>query len=762
MAVGLPAAGAHEMNRGALVAAVAVLVLGAAGAGLLFWERSRGRSTGDAEPQVERLLIGLNPQTVRRVRFRYGDRTVEFVRKHGVWEPASETSEGSTVRVAVLLQRIATLRVRLAAGAKGRGRKLGRPLADIKVWRGRARPVILRLYRPARRLVLTTSDRPGVYHADVKLLQVLRRELQQPRLPPVWPIKPQQLASVEIQTQATVTLVRRTGRWFLEDSAALAPAAPAAVGRLLRAIQTLRVTHRLGQGAAAVSKHGLDKPAVTIRVDDGTKRTLRLGGPCPRSKGAVLATLGGKTPTVLCVTRPDPQSLTGPFVSTLLFSVAGDEIKAINVTRGRKTLALVNRPGSGGWKMISPSEGVVDQLAAASFATDLARLDGQPPTADAPRPPDKARRVGSVVLTPLVGSEERVELHATRKDPTLWARRMGGGRWFRIRAADARLLTAEPVLLRSRNLCSEPDKRIQRVVKTHPGRVTELVVSQGGGWQLVLLAGRLGLDKATRIGAKLEKYRAAAKQGAFALRDRGWRRPVLLVGNPDRAHLNALLHQLQAIRAQEFVSKRARREHGFGGDRLRLAYQYRHSCKNDAAGKEHCQRARCALELGSPRAGGGCYARRTGDPAVFVASAALCRAARSPLASRRAVSASMHRLASITLRQGGKTRRLVRTPGRGWKRPPELSALAWESATGVLLQLAPLTARAIGGYGRGKMGNRELTVVLKIKDIPEIRLDFFDDASDTAHRWMVRKGLPVRYKVSKRMVDDLLRLAGGK
>jgi len=750
------------MTRGALVAVVAVLALGAAGAGLLFWERSRGQRTADQGPKAERLLIGLNPQTVRRVRFRYGDRTVEFVKKHGVWEPSSGASVGSTVRVAVLLQRIATLRVRLATGARGRGQKLGRPLADIKVWRGRARPVMVRLYRPAHRLVLTTSDRPGVYHADAEILQVLRQELKRPRLPPVWPIDPQHLASVEIQTQTTVTLVRRSGRWFLEDSAALAPAAPETVGRLLRALQTLRVTHRLGIGAAAVSNHGLDKPAVTIRVDDGAKRTLRLGGPCPRSKGAVLATLGGKTPAVLCVTRPDPGSLTGPFVSTLLFSVAADEIKAINITRGKKTLALVNRPGSGGWRMISPSEGVVDQTAAAGLATDLARLDGQPPTKEAPRPPDDAHRVGSVVLTPLAGSEEQVELHGARKEPTLWARRMGGGRWFRIRPADVRLLAADPVLLRSRNLCSEPNKRIQRVVKTHPGRVTELLVNQRGNWQLVLLAGRLGLDRAVRIGAKLEDYRPAARRGTSTLRDSGWKRPVLLAGNPDRAHLNTLLFQLQAIRAQGFVASRARRDHGFGHDGLRLAYDYLHSCKNDAKGKRQCQRARCAVELGSAKAGGGCYARKTDDPAVFVASAALCRAARSPVASRRAVSASGHRLASITLRQGDKIRRLVRTPGRGWKRPPEISVLAWESATGVILQLAPLTARAVGGYGPGKMGERALTVVLRARDMSAIRLEFYDDASDTAHRWMVRKGLPVRYKVSKQMMRDLQRLVGGK
>lgn len=757
------------MSRATLGAVVAVLVLGAAGAGLLFWERSRGRSDKGSKTQAERLLIGLNPQTVRRVRFRWGDRTVELVRRHGVWEPSSGAAQGSTVRVAVLLQRIATLRVHLVTGAKGRRRKLGRALADIKVWRGRARPIVVRLYRPARRLLLTTSDRPGVYSADAKLLAVLRRELQQPQLPVVWPVMPQQLASVEIRTQspvATVTLVRRTGRWFLEDNAALAPANPEAVGRLLRELQSLRITHRLGQGAAAVTTHGLDKPRATIRVDDGTKRTLKLGGPCPRSKEAVLGTLGGKSPAVLCVTRPDPKVLAGPFLSTRLFSVAADEIKAVNITRGKKTLALVNRPGSGGWKMISPTEGIVDQLAATSLVTDIARLRGQLPGAAASVSP-KARRVGSVLLTPLVGSEERVEVHAARKDPTLWARRMGGGRWFRIRPTDARLLAADPVLLRSRNLCAEPRKKIQRVVKTHPGRVTELAVSQGGNWQLVLLAGRMSYDKALRIGSVLQNYRPAAKQGAAAPKDLGWKRPVLLVGNPDRAHLNTLLYQLMRFRAQSFVASRARGAHGFGGGSLRLTYQYLHSCKAHPKGKKQCQQARCGIELGGPRDGGGCYARQAGHPAVFVASASLCKTARAPLANRRTVSASMHRLASITLRQGGKTRRLVRTPGRGWKRPPEISALAWESATDVLLQLAPLTALEVGGYGRPKgegngLGDKELTVVLRIKEMPPIRLDFYDDPSNAKQRWMVRKGLPVRYKVSQRLVRGLLRLATGK
>jgi len=751
------------MSRTTLGAIVAVLVLVAAGAGLVLWERSRGQGAHDKRPEAERLLIGLNPQTVRRVRFRYGDRTAEYVREHGVWEPAPGTSPSTTVRVDVLLQRVATLRVRLADSARLRRLKLGPSVADIKVWRGRARTVLVRLYQPARRLLLTTSDRPGVYSADAMLLAVLRRELQQPQLPPVWPLKPQQLASVEIRTKTTVTLVRRTGRWFLEDSAALAPANAEAVRRLLLALQSLRVTHRLGQSAAALKKHGLDKPRVSIRVDDGTRRTLLMGGPCPRGNGAVLATLGGKAPAVLCVTRPDSRSLEGPFVSTRLFSVAADEIKALNVTRGKNTLALVNRPGSGGWKLISPTEGSVDQVAAASLVADLARLDGQLPTADTPRPPAKALPVGSVLLTPLVGSEERVEVHGAPDDPTLWARRMGGGRWFRIRPADVRLLAADPVLLRSRNLCHEPDKKIQLVVKTHPGRVTELAVNQGGGWQLVLLAGRLSLDKAKRIGASLEQYRHATKPGTTAPTDLGWKRPVLLVGNPDRAHLNTLLFQLNAIRAQAYVASRAGRVHGFGGGSLSLTFEYLHSCKADAKEKIRCARARCGIDLGAPRTGGGCYARRAGDAAVFVVSAGLCQTARAPLASRLTVGAAMHRLASITLRAGGKIRRLVRTPGRGWKRPPEISALAWESATGVLLQLAPLTAQAVAGYGRGnKLGRRQLTVVLKITDMPAIQLDFYEDPDDSAHGWMVRKGLPVRYEVSQRLVQGLLRLAPAK
>ncbi len=755
------------MNRGVLYAIVAVLVLGAAGAGLLLWERSRGRSDDDAKPQAERLLIGLNPQTVQRVRFRWGDRSVELVKKHGNWEPATGNSVLSTVRVDLLLQRIATLRVRLMRRQKRRGRRLGKPLADIKVWRGRTRAVIVRFYatrgsqKPSGVLV-TTTDRPGVYRADAKLLKVLKRELRQPQLPTVWPLKIDKVASVELKGKVSVTLVRRSGRWHLADNAAYAPADQTAVGRLLRAIQAMQVTHKLGKGAALVSKHGLDKPRITLKVDDGTKRTLLVGGACPRSPGAKVATRGGSSKAVFCVSLPDHKAFRGPFVNTRLFSTSADEIKAINVTRGKQTLALVNRPGSGGWAQISPDQRKVDQVAAASFVADVARLNGQLPDGAVQSPPPKAKRVGSVLLTPLVGSEERLELHATHKSPRLWARRMGGSRWFKVRLADQRLLTADPVLLRSRSLCNEPGKKFLHVVKTHPGRVTELLASQRGNWQLVLLAGRVGFAKAKRIGSKLQDYRPAAKAGATAPQAIVWKRPVLLVGQADRAHLNTLLFQLRAIRALGFVGSQALKEHGFGGGSLQLSYRYLHSCKVGDLGKKVCQQAQCSLELGADRAGGGCYARQTGQKAVFLASAPLCKAARSPVASRRVVGAAIHRLASITLLHKGKKRRLFRVPGRGWKRPKEISALAWESATGVLLQLAPMTARSVAGYGRGDMGAVEISVVLKIKEMPAIRLDFYDDTSDPAHRWMVRKGLPVRYKVSSRMVAGLLRLAAGK
>jgi hypothetical protein len=226
---------------------------------------------------------------------------------------------------------------------------------------------------------------------------------------------------------------------------------------------------------------------------------------------------------------------------------------------------------------------------------------------------------------------------------------------------------------------------------------------------------------------------------------------------------------IKAIRAQAFVASRARSDHGLGPNRIRLSFFYQHSCKTDAGGKKQCQHARCNLELGSPQPQnlGGCYARQADDPAVFVAGAGLCRAARTPLANRRAISETMLQLTSITLQKGGKTRRLARAPNGGWKRPPEVSPLSWESAAGALLQLAPLTAQAVDGYSRGRARDRkndklELTVVLTVNALPAMQLDFFDDGSDSKHRWMVRKGLPMRYKVSKRMVRGLEKLAGFK
>ncbi|MFH2007203.1 MAG: DUF4340 domain-containing protein [bacterium] len=745
-----------------LTVLLALALLAGGGILLLVWERGKHRDPA-APDERERLLIGFNPATVERVRVRYGERSAELTRQHGAWVPVSEAAAGGDgVRVGLLLQRLATLTARRVDPKSARGLDIGprtRADAEIKVWRGRARSLLVRFHRRGRRLLLTSSDRPGIYQIQGTLLALLRREVGQPTLAAALSFSPKSLATVELQSAQRQLLVRRSERWFLEDNAAFVPADTTAVSRLLRALLAIRVVRRLGRGAAALSRHGLQKPRLWIRIDDGKRRSLRLGGACPRRAGATLAALGETPPEVVCVLVPDAEALAGPFVSNRLFSVAADEIRAVSVTWGNQTLALVNRPGSGGWSLISPRLDTVDQSAAADFVASLARLSGPTPRGTLP---EGRHQVGTVALTPLVGSVEHIELWSARRGgPPTWARPVGGERWLQLRTADGPLLAADPILLRSRTLCTAPTDRIIQVWKTGADGVTELANGFGGTWQLVLLSGRKSLEAAAAIAASLETYRPAgsgAPKGPVVL---GWKRPVLLVGVPDRVNLAALLHQVSSIRAERFVSGKVKKSHGFGKRQRQLVYVYEHSCTS-VDHKRTCKRARCGLTLGGALPDGRCYARPAGAGVVFVASAALCKALRTPVVSRQVVSMALHRLDSITLTRGGKAIRLTRTARGGWKTSNKSQAGSWETAASALLTLAPLTAEAVDGYSGRTTGKETVRVVLRAPQIPPVELRFHtSEAPGEDQAWVYRKGLPVQYRVPKQLVTSLIRLTDG-
>ena len=745
------------MTRKNIIVAVVLFAIIVAGVLLLFWERV-GQRTKSTAPN-ERLLIGLNPRAVERIRLRYEKRTLELVLLHGAWE----TTEGvsGSVRVKLLLKRLTELPAQRLS--KGRRRQRGctktSSVAEITLWRRGDSNVLLRFCRLGRQMALTTSVRPGVFVASGKLLGLLRRELSQPHRPPVFRLDPQKLASVDLKlgTGRTLLVQRKTG-WSVEQGDSLAPANAASIGQMLRSLQALRITARLGKGREVLVKHGLAQSTSHIRIDDGTRQTLRLGKPCPRPKVGTLAALGE---SVLCVTFNEAD-FKGPYISRRLFALSTDEIKAVSVTRRNRTLALVNRPGSGGWSLISPQTAKVDQAAATDFVSRLTAIQILAKQGPAPSIAGSVL-AGTVLVTPLMGTAERVELWTPKQPNTagLYARRSGGGRLLALDSRADQLLGANPVLLRSRAVCTAVPEAIQRWSKAYPTKVTEFANSEGGTWQMVLLDGYKSLDQATGVGRRLDSYRPPSKGSDPAPVGILWRRPVVWVGQPDSLHLGPMLHALSSVHAVRFVSDSERTAYGFSRTSLRVDYVYKHDCSTDKDGKQHCQQSRCGLEFGHSLPKGRCYARRAGDKAVFVADAALCEAAKRPMASRRVVTIALHRFQTISIKQGGRSHRLVRDENGAWALAGSGRKLSQEATTTALLALAPMTADSVESYRVKGLGRPVLTVVLSAPRFPAAALRFYRPLGDEKAPtwfWLVRQDRPMRYRVPASTVTRLIDL----
>lgn len=757
------------MRRSVVLLVVGLGILVAAGVGLWLWERTRRPPPAKRPP--ERLLIGFEPGRVERVRLEVGGLRVDRQRRGGEWVALPGQPEGvEALRLDVILARLATLQVELVTPSGGRERRappanLGEAAASVSVWRGSVRPLRLRFYRQGRRIVVRSSDRPGTYVVEPGILALLTREAQRASQAPALTFALEKVTALRLKRKAgAVSLAQRSGRWFLSDGGAHAAADPALVGQLLRMLQDLRVRKPLGQGAGARAAHGLGSPAFEVTLEAGGPQSIAIGGPCPTDPaGHVAALAPGTGPEmVACVGPVIERTLQADFASSRIFSASPDELKAASVQRGGATLALVNRPGSGGWRQISPTEAAVDQTAAARLVTELAELTGKPVPEEGAGAPAGARRIGQVVLTPLVGAPEQLDLYgAGRSEVPEWARRAGGGRWLRLPESAARVVSADPVALRALRVCQSDAEAVLAVARILPSGHTELNLREGGVWQLVLLQGRASLEEAARVAKSLERYRPAAKPGERPS-EIEWKKPVLFVEEGDAELRTALIHQLSDVRASAFVASRAARGHGFDRQALRLTTLYQHNCREED-GKRKCDLARCDLELTAPRAGAArgdaaCHGRVPGDGAVFTAPRALCEIAASPVASRRVTDAPLHTLSEIALQAGRERLAFSRKEEGAWRRA-DGKPLPEGGVSHALLALAPLQAGAIAGYGRARGGAPVLTATLTQPQIAPVVVRFYEDPGGGGYE-ATRGDRPVRYHVAEASVKRLLALLG--
>jgi hypothetical protein len=334
---------------------------------------------------------------------------------------------------------------------------------------------------------------------------------------------------------------------------------------------------------------------------------------------------------------------------TRLVGASRDEIVEVRLERGGFVLEMARR--GAGFFVRRPEERDVPEAAARSFLDGLGAARGtlQPP-AGAVLDGDGSATLRIVSRPAAPGDPERVEVvHiGPAADGRRWARREEDGATLVVGDASVRALLTPELVLRDRQILDVPAEAVREIAVDGP-QVEQRIRRQGTGFELVVPRGR-GL--------------AADQAWALDLADR--------------------LAKLEAVR---WAARSP--EPGFGLDPPRFTI--------DVVLARGGPEERRTLRFGSPTDDGP-YAQIDGEPAVFVAPAALEEAALRWLVDRGSFRVRPSEVAEIVLHAGGAAPlTLVRVDGalvaRGDR--PEGAARAARAREG-LDELAAIEAIAIG------------------------------------------------------------------
>lgn len=743
---------------GLVAAAVAVLWL---------LERRRVHRTVDPQegaPQDgARMLVAFSPARVSRVR----------LQRHGQWVDRSRTAvgwsqtkgrvdQGTPLQVEAVLRRLAQLRGRRVSLDRRRltDRAQGRVALWVRIWMKSRRSIGIAFYRRGGRVLVTTSRRKGVFRVSGETLAWLVRGLGGTSAHArALPAREDHLGAVFVEGEdARVRLRKRAGRWFVTQGATWVPADADRVSALLRGLLALRETHLFGKGAAAARRHPVSKPNLRVVVDDGHEWTLTLGGACPRHPGSRLA---HRAPdgVVFCVTPLDPKLLRGPFQSTRLFFLSPDEVRSIEVVRGRLRLDLEYRPGKGGWVVRRGAGRSVDPDAAVRLVTTLAGLRAVEQRAQRPV---ALRPVGRLGLSPRTGKPTAVTLWSAPGSDVVWASRGSGGPWMRLPSRTAWALGATGLSLRSLRLCSGDPSQVVGLYRTGIGGYSEWFRSDRGAWQILLLKGAPSAQRARQIGGHVGGYRSVRPGGRGRVARVSWKPPVAGLLAVDSGLRSSLFHRVTHLRAERMVASRARPQHGFGGAPVRLTLWHRHDCR-EVDGHRRCQIGECRVEVGvgSPKTPG-CFARRVGEAAVFELPRSACSILRRPVASRLVTAMSLGQLDHVTLSAGRRSLVFRRGSDGLWRSKGQGGPLGGNVGVGLLF-LAPLRAQTAASYGPPpRTGRVLLRAALKARTLPPMRLTFYAPRRPGGAVRVTVPGRPVRYFVRAGPVHRLRRWAEGR
>jgi hypothetical protein len=504
------------------------------------------------------------------------------------------------------------------------------------------------------------------------------------------------------------------------------------VDDLARKLQDLRATRFLGDGAAALTKHGLAADGRSLAADDGEKRTLLLGGPCPDHRDEIVAgRSSGKTPVVFCLRAKEVKDLTvkpDELRDARLTGITEMEVAALSIQAGGKEVVLKKKGMD--WEVEKPAdakEKKVEVELLEKFVKDLQAhtvMTFLPPPAEglAAMGLDKPR--ATITLTDEGGRKEEILLGAENADKNVYARRSGEQLVVVVHREAAALF--EPTLLRFRKLSvlsfsRQPNEAVELTGRS--GAVVEEAVFEGGIWNL--------------------------------------KKPEAMATDADA--FDVVLGLLAELKVQRFVAPAPLPEHGLATPTRILTVKIEKE-EADKDGKMKKTTKVVTIKVGADAPSGGCYGRieAEGEP-VFLVEAAQCTDLRALWATRRLADLRTTQIQEVKITRGGGTEHLEKR-GTKWARVkgPLVASTAVED---LLTTVAGLRALRVVSYGApAGFGLDKPTLTLQLvsteKDVKPVTIRIGDahkeDGKVVGHHGIV-EGRNVTYLLPLTAVEAILK-----
>lgn len=119
------------------------------------------------------------------------------------------------------------------------------------------------------------------------------------------------------------------------------------------------------ENAADMSKYGLDKPVVlTVKMDDGTVKTLEIGNETPTKGGYYAKEKGNSKVYVIgSYTGQKLKATKNDIRDKALFGITSEDIIRLTMTRGETMVFSAKKTGDYDWTMLEPIQGNVNSSA---------------------------------------------------------------------------------------------------------------------------------------------------------------------------------------------------------------------------------------------------------------------------------------------------------------------------------------------------------------------------------------------------------------